>query len=218
MKLDTANQDVAYSWPDSSSDDGSDEDYDFSDGEDDDDEEYSTEQGIDLCPETLVLPLPSMMGLKDNQDDDVLALIEQEVNLRKTQATDAVQQLRLCLGIKSVMFRKNLRPAKSQKTKTRAWRSIQSADANVRLHARLYKLARDALVRLNVVDRDMIQFPVLKKEDLKMSRDVVEENRVGQRNEHVSWVWRINIGQDGTKGDWINEGVFGTILCYQKVL
>jgi hypothetical protein len=106
------------------------------------------------------------------------------------------------------MFRKNLRPAKSQKTKTRAWRSIQSADKNVRFHARQYKIARDALVRLNVLDDGMIQFPELKKADLKMSRDVVEENRVGQRNEHVSWVWRLNIGQDGVEDDWMNEGVF----------
>jgi hypothetical protein len=215
-KLDTVNQDLSYRWPDRDSDDGcddsdegsDDEDCDFSDGEEDDEEDHNPGQDSEICPESLILPLPSMMKHKDNQDNDVLALVEQEVNLRKAQAAEALQHLRLCLGIKSAMFRKNLRPAKSQKTKMRAWRSIQHADTNVRFHARQYKIARDALVRLDVLDDGIIQFPELKKEDLKMSRDVVEENRVGQRNEHVSWVWRSDVGKDGVKDDWMNESVF----------
>ena len=51
----------------------------------------------------------------------------------------------------------------------------------------------------------MKKFPELKQEDLKVSQDVVEENRVGQRSDHISWVWRFNIGQEDCKEDWMTE-------------
>jgi hypothetical protein len=51
----------------------------------------------------------------------------------------------------------------------------------------------------------MKKFPVLKREDLKMSGDIVEENRVGQRSEHVSWIWRQDHGEQAGKQALLDE-------------
>jgi hypothetical protein len=46
---------------------------------------------------------------------------------------------------------------------------------------------------------------MLKQEDLKLSCDIVEANRTGQKSEHVTWIWRVEgismIGED----EWLKE-------------
>jgi hypothetical protein len=95
--------------------------------------------------------------------------------------------------------------AKSQYTKTRAWRAVNTVDMTVRLHAQQYRNAQQALLHLGASSSVMANFPVLKKADLKLSRDIVEENRVGQRSEHVTWIWRVQgqsiIGEE----EWLTE-------------
>jgi hypothetical protein len=59
----------------------------------------------------------------------------------------------------------------------------------------------------------------LKKEDLKVSRDIVEENRTGQKSEHVSWIWRLEgmsmIGED----EWLkeSESIWFMLLVYNLI-
>jgi hypothetical protein len=164
-------------------------------------------------PEKALLPLPSHLGPGHFHNPLIAALADEEVHLRIDQASEALQQLRLSLGLKSALFKHSVAPAKSQRTKTRAWRTLNSVDASVRRHAQEYRNARQALVHLRASGSVMDKFPILKKEDLKMSRDVVEENRVGQRSEHVSWIWRLDHESMIGKNAWLQES---ECLCWRS--
>lgn len=174
-----------------------DEDASSSDGSDwlsDDLDSEDEAANVGSNPEKAFLPLPSQLGNHYFEDPIIAALATEEKNLRVKQASEALQQLRLSLGLKSALFKTSVAPAKSQKTKTRAWRGVKTVETNVRRYAKLYRGARQALLRLGAATSVMEKFPDLKKEDLKMSRDVVEENRVGQKSDHVPWIWRIDCG------------------------
>ena len=175
---------------------GSGEDTEISDGDESDlDLDAAEDESHPYShPEKALLPLPSYLVQDQLSDPIIAALAKEELHLRQLSALDALHHLRLSLGLKSAMFRKSIAPAKSQKTKTRAWRSLKTVQAEIRHHAQAYRRARQGLVRLQVSPTILAQFPELKQEDLKMSRDVVEENRVGQRSEHVSWIWRLDGG------------------------
>jgi hypothetical protein len=95
--------------------------------------------------------------------------------------------------------------ANSQYNKTRAWKAINAVTTAVQRHARLYGLAQHALVRLQADDVILRRFPALQKHDLAVSRDVVEENRLGQRSEHVGWIWRLDIGNGLDEDEWMQE-------------
>ena len=38
-----------------------------------------------------------------------------------------------------------------------------------------------------------------------MSHDVIEENRIGQRSEHVPRIWRVRCGEDIHENTWMKE-------------
>jgi hypothetical protein len=170
-------------------------------------EEHSDDEGAPISPnpEKAFLPLPSHLGQQHFNNPVIAALVAEELHLRVDQASHALQQLRLSLGLKSALFRNSVALANSQKTKTRAWRSVKVVDASVRRHTQEYRIARQALMHLHALPSLMGKFPILRKEDLKMSRDIVEENRVGQRSDHVSWIWRVDNGQIIYQHTWLKE-------------
>jgi hypothetical protein len=190
-------------------DDGTCSDLDILDEEDDSEDEVQdpTHRHRSTCdaPEQIVLPLPSRLGLRKPHDETIALLIEDELKIRQSQASEALDQVRLSLGIKSAIFRKQVAPAKSQQKKTRAWKAVHVATAAVQRHARSYGLAQHALVELEAKALILTRFPALQKCDLVVSRDVVEENRVGQRSEHISWIWRLDIGHGLGKDKWMEE-------------
>lgn len=167
---------------------------DGSDGLPDDPESEDDATNIGSTPEKAFLPLPSQLGGHYVEDPVIAILAAEEADLRVDQASEALQQLRLSLGLKSALLKTSVAPAKSQKTKTRAWRGVKTVETNVRRHSQRYRRARQALLHLGAAASVMDKFPDLKKEDLKMSGDVVEENRVGQKSDHVPWIWRIDCG------------------------
>jgi hypothetical protein len=103
-------------------------------------------------PEMVKLPLPSHLGFSKHQDQTITALVEDEIAVRQSQASQALEQLRLSLGLKSAIFRKKGAMANSQYNKTRAWKAINAVTTAVQRHARLYGLAQHALVRLQADD------------------------------------------------------------------
>jgi hypothetical protein len=178
------------------------------------DEEDYTEDELDhptktpghmSSPENIMLPLPSRLGPEIHQDQTIATLLEEELKVRECQASEALEQVRLSLGVKSAIFRKKLRNAKSQQTKTRAWKAVHVASSAVQQHARSYALAQHALVALHADARTLQRFPAMSQGDLVVSRDVVEENRIGQRSEHISWIWRLDIGNDLDEDTWMEE-------------
>ena len=179
--------------------------------EDDTGDDVDTEDHIkstptnNSIPESIVLPLPSHLGLNKHPDPTMAALSEDKLIIRQTQAYESLQHLRLSLGMKCGIFRTMKSNPKSQKTKTRAWKAVDVATAAVQQHARSYCLAQHAMVQLNANPSILSKFPPLQKQDLTVSRDIVEENRLGQKSEHLSWVWRLDIGKDQDKDAWMDE-------------
>jgi hypothetical protein len=189
-----------------------DEDLEDSDEESEDDLEGDYDDMDDLeqdhlaLPEKVTLLLPSSFGQRFCLDHGLDAMVDQEKELRKAQAHEYLDNLRLALGLKSALFRKMVRTAKSQKTKTRAWGRVHHVNANVKAQARGYRRAREALIRLGVKQEKMNVFQELMAGDLKMSSDIVEENRVGQRSDGLSWIWRVEGGMNSNQNIWIEEG------------
>ena len=127
----------------------------------------------------------------------------QELELRIGQANDCLDKLQVALGHKTILFRTRVWNSTSQRTRTRAWAEVDRVDAKIRKCARSYRQARLAMIRLGASEETLGKYQVIKTEDLKMSGDVVEENRTGQRNDKIAWFWRLGGGQDDD--DWMQE-------------
>jgi hypothetical protein len=67
-------------------------------------------------------------------------------------------------------------------------------ESRVQQAARDYKRAREALIRLNAADP---KFKDITESDMKMSGDIIEENRIGQRSDELAWFWRLNTSVSG---------------------
>jgi hypothetical protein len=188
----------------------SDDEYDEDEDEEDEEEEDLENKVVEMAshPEDAALPLPSHLGRSHFNHAEIRALAVEETELRVKQASGVLQQLRLALGLKSAFVKNRIRGANTQHTKTRAWRAFKPVQAAVMRHTQDYRMARQALVELGASVAILARFPVLRKEDCKMGGDIEEENRVGQRSEHVSWIWRVDSGESFDKDEWQQESEF----------
>src|SRR5215470_16748538 len=135
---------------------------------------------VEIYPETFTLPLPSILCSNQCHHDLLMDLAQQELKIHKSQAKECLQQLCLALGLKTALFKNFIALARSQRMKTRAWKSVQKVEANVRKHTRQYKIICHALLQLKASNAEMKTIQDLKPEHLKISCDAIEENRVGQ--------------------------------------
>ena len=161
--------------------------------------------GIDnINAEDISILLPSSLGLEWCVQHNAQSLAEKEARLRHAQANDAIHSMRLALGFKSALFRDQVRHAKTQRTKTRAWDAIHSIDTTVHQHARNYSMARDAYLKIQHAYEDGPELPQLRSEDLRVSTAILGSAQVGQCNTQLPWVWsfRTSADQDGT---WMDE-------------
>ena len=154
-------------------------------------EEIVEEEEPEVTPEKVVLYLPSHFTLQQRKEYGLQGLGNMEYELREGQANDSLERLRECLAEKSLRFRKELRPAKGQKKMTRAWDSVHRVDDQIRQAVVTYRTARQAIGELKGAI-GLERFQEIKKSDLKMSGDIMEENRIGQRSSVLPWFWRLD--------------------------
>ena len=179
-----------------------------SEGDHGDDWEEVDEEENSEKPETAPICLPSCLKERDIKRLGLEVLANQELELRKGQANDCLQGLRLALGHKAVLYRTKVRNAKSSTDKTRAWDDIKVASLKVNKHVRAYRRARRALEHLGADDATLARFQELQTKHLKISADITEENRVGQRSDTLPWFWRLD-GQNADQHDtWMQECKF----------
>jgi hypothetical protein len=154
--------------------------------------------------EDIPLLLPSTLGWEWCVSHGVKSLAINEAKLRYAQANDSIHRIRLALGFKSALFRTQVRDARTQQTKTRAWTAIHNVDTSVHQHARNYSMARDAYLKVKDASGDSPELLLLRLEDLRVNTAVLGAAQVGQRNKQLSWIWSFgtSIKQDGT---WIDE-------------
>lgn len=167
-------------------------------------EEVVEEEEPEVTPEKVVLYLPSSFTLQQRKKYGLQELGSIEYELREGQANDSLERLRECLAEKSLRFRTELRPAKGQKKMTRAWDSIHRVDDQIREAVVTYRTARQAIGEVGGT-ADLERFQEIKKSDLKMSGDIVEENRVGQRSSILPWFWRLDRKAKGYCGEYEKE-------------
>jgi hypothetical protein len=171
--------------------------------EDEEDEEENLEN-----PEMTPICMPSSLKLKDIQRLGLGILASQELELRKGQASDCLQSLRMALGHKAILFRTKVRKANKSTDKTRIWGDVKAITVKINKHIRAYRRARKALERLGADNTTLMQYQELRTEHLKLGKDITEENRVGQRSDVLPWFWRLD-GQNIEHHDtWMEECKF----------
>ena len=169
-----------------------------------DGEDFGDGEEIADYPEKIPLVMPSAMDQDNVNTDHMKALACQELKLRQGQANDCLQHLRLALGHKALLFRTRVRNASSVKERTKAWDDVKTARRQVDKHVRGYHRARNAMVRLGAGPEVLGTYLVIERKDLALSRDITDENRLGQRNDKLAWFW--GIGKDSSANNaWMIE-------------
>ncbi|KAH8984881.1 hypothetical protein EDB86DRAFT_2833343 [Lactarius hatsudake] len=135
--------------------------------------------------EDIPILLPSSLGWEWCSSHGVKSLAMKEAKLRYAQANDCIHRIRLALGFKSALFRTQVRDARTQKTKTRAWTAVHSVDSTVHEHARNYSMARDAYLKVQEASGDVPELPPLQPTDLRVSTAILGAAQVGQRNKQL---------------------------------
>jgi len=171
----------------------------------------------DLNPEDIPIPLPSSLGWSWCTKHDVTSLAVKEARLRNAQANEAIHRIRLALGFKSALFRTQVRHARTQKTKTRAWSAIHGADTTVQEHACVYSMARDAYQKLRNALQDPVELPKLLPKDLNVQTLILGSEQVGQRNTQLSWIWGFGKTVDN-EGTWMSNCEWPYRLRYAHML
>jgi hypothetical protein len=180
--------------------------------------EWEEEEGAEESIEQAMVWLPSSFTKSERIQLGLERIAAVEAELREGQANDALESLRASLAEKSLRFRTEVKPAKSQRTMTRAWDSIHRADKQIRGAVQCYRLARSALEGLGVSSKLLEQYKEIQKKDLKMSRDVVEENRVGQRSWELPWFWRLDRKLDKDRDEFLKEcELCGAVLSIDNI-
>ena len=154
--------------------------------------------------EDIIILLPSSLGWEYCANHGYQSLANKEARLRYAQATDAIAELREVLGFKATLFRTQIRHARVQQTKSRAWATVRSVDATAHEHARIYSMARDAYIKVMDPSGESLEVLPLKVTDLHINTAILGPSEVGQHNEQLPWIWSFgtSTNQDGT---WMDD-------------
>lgn len=155
--------------------------------------------------ERLPLALPSAMGLQQCTKLGYVHFAQVEKSLRLGQLNDALQNIRLGISQKAVVFRRGLRNVKSKVRKTRSWHQISQVDSNVRHFARVYSRARSAIVRLGATEEELDRYRVLSSGDLSVSTARVDPSARGNRDKGLAWFWTMDVAGDSDAAEGMAE-------------
>jgi hypothetical protein len=75
----------------------------------------------------------------------------------------------------------------------------------VNKHVRAYQRARQAMERLGADNATLRRYEKIEPEHLKLSGDLTEENRYGQRNDTLPWFWRLEGQTSEQSNTWMQE-------------
>ncbi|KAI9432452.1 hypothetical protein H4582DRAFT_1821080 [Lactarius indigo] len=163
----------------------------------------STNGSVDA--EYISLHLPSHLGRDWCDGNSAEALAKAEIHLREGQLNDSLHHIRISLGHKSYLFRQDVRPARTQRLKTRAWAEVHAAESTVQHHARVYIRARQAMVNLGAGTSLLDRYKVLRRQDLSVKTSVIAPHVRGQRNKSLPWFWTMDIQRDADIGEWMED-------------
>ena len=155
--------------------------------------------------EYISLYLPSYLGGNWCDRNAAEDLAKVELRLREGQLNDSLHHIRIALGHKSYLFRHDIRPARTQRLKTRAWAEVHAVESTVQHHARVYTRARQALVDLGASTSLLDRYKILRRQDLSVKTSVIAPHVRGQRNESLPWFWTMDVRRDADVGEWMED-------------
>jgi hypothetical protein len=159
------------------------------------------------------LPLPSTFGTTQSTSLGLDSLAAKELKLREGQANDELQGVRMALGEKSFLFRKDVRLAQSKLKKGRAWSKVHKISRRVQSHRQVYHAARTAMVSLGCSADMQAKYQVLRRDQLKVSTAAVRggtgtgstESGSRRQDEPLAWFWTMNIQGDVEASSMLKE-------------
>ena len=172
----------------------------------DDDFNYEDEdesEAPSVLPEAVILPLPSNI-ISEKFKSSLETVIALERELRKGQANDALEGLRIGLANKSLLLLTDVNGSTSTKQSTRAWASVRNAQSQILFHARSYQRAWQALKCIGTAE-DLRFYQKLDETDLVVVKDIANAKRFGQGSDALAWFWRIGPSEDALTGEWMEE-------------
>jgi hypothetical protein len=164
---------------------------------------HSTDGSIDA--EYIPLHLPSHLGCDWCDENGAEDVAKAELRLREGQLNDSLHHIRISLGHKSYLFRHDVRPARTQRLKTRAWAGVHAAESALQHQARMYTRARQAMVDLGAGSSLLDRYKVLRREDLSVKTSVIAPHVRGQRNKSLPWFWTMDVRRDADVGEWMED-------------
>ena len=187
-------------------------------GEEEDDEHRSAAEGHyqtqllknslsdgRINAEHISLHLSSHLGPNWCSNNAAGDLVKAELQLREGQLNDSLHHICIALGHKSYLFRNSVRPARTQKLKTRAWAEVHAVESTVQHHARVYNHARRSILNLGAGASLLDRYKVLEPQDLKTETTVIAPDVRGQRNKSLPWFWSMDVRRDSDIGAWMND-------------
>jgi hypothetical protein len=141
----------------------------------------------------VLLPLPSSIGVDACKNLERTSLMGQEIQLRLGQAYDALEDIRVALAHKSLLYRNRVQKSDNNKQSTRAFDAINRASSTISRHVTTYRVAYNALKNMGGLGDDL---KPISNSDLKLAGDITEENRIGQKSDTLAWFWKL--GSTGT--------------------
>lgn len=170
----------------------------------------------DAGAEYISLHLPSNFGRRWCNTNATKDLANAELRLREGQLNDSLHHIRIALGHKSYLFRHDVRPARTQRLKTRAWAEVHAVESTVQHHARVYIRARQAMVDLGASASLLDRYKVLTRQDLSVRTSVIAPQVRGQRNKSLPWFWTMDVRRDTDVGEWIEDCTFSSVTHNQE--
>lgn len=133
-----------------------------------------------------IIRLPYAWDVRLRKMGSASEVIKAEIELRKGEANDMLEDLRTHLLVNYSLFNQK-KITKGQKAKTRLQKSVERKRGQQNDAAAGYRRARMALLALGA--EEMEAFPPLHDDDVKVFSLSMGHTRLGSSREATSWIW-----------------------------
>ncbi|KIM35993.1 hypothetical protein M413DRAFT_47570, partial [Hebeloma cylindrosporum] len=141
-------------------------------------------------PEKMKIALPSVFPAQYMARVGMDTLRDQELQLRRGQANDALHSIRLAIGQKSFQYTSNMRHVDPNAPVTRPRAAIHALGRQISALRRVYAKCREAMVKLNIPQQELLSFyRVIEDSDVKTDTSIQEPNHPGSARDKLSWIF-----------------------------
>ncbi|KAG1844776.1 hypothetical protein F4604DRAFT_1937331 [Suillus subluteus] len=169
------------------------------------DEEISEDIDEEILTEEMGIWMPSSVS-QHNGTLGLGPLQAEELELRKGQANDCLENLRMALGHKALIYRQYFRSADSTWAGTRSKQEARRCQLKIDKYVRSYQRARSAMECLGMEEATLGSiYREIMPSELSIDKEVTEENRFGQGSDRLAWFWRVNNANEGQEDAWMDE-------------